>query len=141
MLKRNIAMLIAGGLLSAQVGLAAADQGAFPSNDTEVIWKLLPAQVEYFKQREASNPNPTGARGDVFPPSADTMYWEMLPAQVKYFAQREASNQTAACGNNPFPPSADDQYWQMLPAQAKYFEQREASRLAKASGVATPRSC
>ncbi len=53
MLKRNIALLIAGGLLGAQVGLAAADQGTFPSNDTEVIWKLLPAQLKYLEQREA----------------------------------------------------------------------------------------
>ena len=55
MLKRKIAVLIAGGLLGAQVTLAAADQTAyFPSNDTEVIWKLFPAQVKYLEEREAS---------------------------------------------------------------------------------------
>lgn len=54
MLKRNIAILFAGGMLGAQVGLAAADQGTFPSNDTEVIWKPLPAQLKYLEERAAS---------------------------------------------------------------------------------------
>jgi hypothetical protein len=100
MLKRNIAILIAGGLLSAQVGLAAADQGTFPSNDTEVIWKLLPAQVEYFKQRAASiQKEGVVLRGDSVPPSADDLYGKMLPAQAKYFEQGAARNQTATSGD------------------------------------------
>jgi hypothetical protein len=97
MLKRNIALLIAGGLLGAQVGLAAADQGTFPSNETEVIWKPLPAQLKYLEERAASIQGV--ARGDSFPPSADALYWEMLPSQAKYFAQREVSNQTAMSGD------------------------------------------
>jgi len=91
MLKRNIAILIAGGLLGAQVTLAAADQGAFPSNDTEVIWKLLPAQVDYFKQREASNPNPTGASRPVFPTSVGVGGPAVFPGLAKYLAEREAA--------------------------------------------------
>jgi hypothetical protein len=97
MLKRNIAILIAGGLLSAQVTLATAGQGTFPSNDTEVIWKPLPAQLQYLEQRAASIQG--AVRGDSVPPSADALYWEMLPAQAKYFEQRAASNQTATLGD------------------------------------------
>ena len=91
MLKRNIAILIAGGLLSAQVTLAAAEQGAFPSNDTEVIWQLLPAQVEYFKQREASNPNLTGASRPVFPTSVGVGGPAVFPGLAKYLAERESA--------------------------------------------------
>ena len=54
MLKRKIALLIAGGLLGAQAGFAIAAQGNFPSNDTEVIWKPLPAQAKYLEERAAS---------------------------------------------------------------------------------------
>ncbi len=111
MLKRNIAILIAGGLLSAQAGLAAADQAYFPSNDTEVIWKLLPAQARYLEQRAASiQKEGVVLRGDSFPPSADTMYWKMLPAQVQYFAQREVSNQMAARGEVTVNVTASTKY-------------------------------
>ena len=102
MLKRNIAILIAGGLLSAQVSLAAADQGTFPSNDTEVIWKLLPAQLS-----TSSNARPASKRkgwccvvtrsrlrlNDV------QVYTKMLPAQAKYFDERAASTRTAKSGD------------------------------------------
>jgi hypothetical protein len=91
MLKRNIALFIAGGLLSAQVGLTAADQGNFPSNDTGVIWKPLPAQVEYFKQREASNPNLTGASRPVFATSTGVGGPAAFPGLAKYLADREAA--------------------------------------------------
>ncbi len=53
MLKRNIAILIAGGLLSAQVGLAIADQGTFPKGADDQYWKPLPAQAQYLEQRAA----------------------------------------------------------------------------------------
>ena len=99
MLKRNIAILIAGGLLSAQAGLAAADQAYFPSNDTEVIWKPLPAQVEYFKQREASSPNPTGATRPVFATSLGVAGGAALPGLTKYLVQREAAIQKEARGD------------------------------------------
>ena len=89
MLKRNIALLIAGGLLSAQVSLAAADQGPFPPSPDDQYSKPLPAQLKYLEQRAASVQGTV--RGDSFPPSPDTMYWKMLPAQVQYFDQRAAS--------------------------------------------------
>lgn len=100
MLKRNIAVLIAGGLLGAQATLAAADQGTFPSNDTGVYSKALPAQVEYFKQREASiQKEAARPRGSVFPttmggsPSAGTgvAAGYRSPALNKYLDERAAS--------------------------------------------------
>jgi len=54
MLKRNIAILIASGLLSAQAGLAVAENSS---------WVLLPGEAQYFAERAARNPNPTGAPG------------------------------------------------------------------------------
>jgi hypothetical protein len=140
MLKRNIAILIAGGLLSAQVNLAAADQSTFPMNADDQYWKPLPSQLEYLEQRAASIQGT--ARGDSFPPSADAIYWEMLPAQAKYFEARAASleTETVALRGDSFPPSADDQYWKMLPAQARYFEQREAILQARKLDVSAPRS-
>ena len=64
MLKRNIAILIAGGLLGGQVNLATAGESAFPSNDVQVYTKMLPAQAKYFDERAASTR--TAKSGDVF---------------------------------------------------------------------------
>ena len=99
MLKRNIAILIAGALLSAQAGLAAAGPAYLPSNDTEVFWAPLPGQLKYFEARAASiQKEGVVLRGDSFPPAAEDLASKMLPAQVQYFAQREVSNQTARLG-------------------------------------------
>jgi hypothetical protein len=92
MLKRNIAVLIAGGLLSAQAGLAVAQSGPFPAGaDQSQYWKPLPALEKYLAERAARNPNPTGAKGPVFPEGADQyQYWKPWGAQEKYFAERAA---------------------------------------------------
>ncbi len=83
MLKRNIALLIAAGLLSAQAGVASAEfAGAY---------QLLPAQAKYFAEREAANPNPTGASGNVVPPFTGGFWAPQLPAVERYLAQREAT--------------------------------------------------
>ena len=95
MLKRNIGILIAGALLSAQVNLAAADQGAFPMSADEPgrgVLSTLPAQVKYLEER-AVRPQVATVRVDTFPPSADDMVWQMLPAQARYFERREAAMQ------------------------------------------------
>ncbi len=114
MLKRKIVILIAGGLLGAQVTLAAAAQGAFPPSADTQYFEQLPAQEKYFAQRAAANPNPTGASGTVFPPSADdTAYWNTLPALTKYLEQRAASPLTGTSGirfstANPFDTTLTD---------------------------------
>ena len=134
MLKRNIAILIAGGLLSAQVNLAAAGQSTFPMSADEPgrgIGSTLPALTNYLEQRAASIQGTT--RGDSFPVSADDVYWKMLPAQANYFEARAAGqkNEGVAVRGDSFPVSADDLYWKLLPAQARYFEQREATLQAR----------
>lgn len=83
MLKRNIAILIVGGLLSAQTGLAVAENAG--------AWNMLPAQAKYFAEREAANPNPTGAGGSAVPPFTGGYWAPLLPAVEKYLAQREAA--------------------------------------------------
>jgi hypothetical protein len=90
MLKRNIAILIAGALLSAQAGLAVAAEGPFPeSADQSQYWKPLPDVEKYLAERAARNPNPRGASGSPFPPRVGTGV-VLTPEQLKYFADREA---------------------------------------------------
>jgi hypothetical protein len=89
MLKRNIGILIAGVLLSAQVNLAFAD---FPPSEIDIIWKPLPAQAKYLEER-AARLQLAPVRGDTFPPSAEEITWKMLPAQARYFEQRAATLQ------------------------------------------------
>ena len=78
MLTRNITILIAGGLLSAQAGLAVAENSS---------WVLLPGEAQYFAEREAANPNPTGDTG---PLPASSAGFALLPAQARYFADHAA---------------------------------------------------
>ena len=80
MLKRNIAVLIAGALLSAQAGLAVAENAS---------WQLSPADIKYFEEQAARNPNPTGAKGPVFPPNRGAGIVSS-PELEKYFAERAA---------------------------------------------------
>jgi hypothetical protein len=92
MSKRNIAILIAGGLLSAQVNLAAADQSTFPMSADEPgrgVGSTLPALTKYLEER-AAQLQVTTVRGDTFPPSADDAAWIPLPAQAKYLEERAA---------------------------------------------------
>ena len=98
MLKRKIAVLIAGGLLGAQVGFAIAAQGTFPPNvDSDVLNRLLPAQEQYFAQRAASIQTGAVASGQATVPSNDTeVIWKMLPAQAKYFERGADSRQAEA---------------------------------------------
>ncbi len=90
MLKRKIALLIAGGLFSG-VAAAATDLSSVP-NDTYIIWKPLPTQMKYFEERAAAV-RAEGAPLSVFAtmPSNDTrVIWKPLPAQAKYFEERAA---------------------------------------------------
>jgi len=88
MLQRDIAVLIAGALLSVQVTWAAADQGAFPSSDNETYSGMTPALIQYLDQRAASNPRPVGASGSVFPFSAASIKGASNPDQDKYLAEQ-----------------------------------------------------
>lgn len=95
MLKRNIAVLIAGALLSAQAGLAVADPDwrGFPEGaDQYQYWKPLPAVEKYLAERAASNPIVTGASGSPFPQGSvgSSGYIWFSSAQAKYFAERAA---------------------------------------------------
>ena len=95
MLKRNIGILIAGAVLSVQVNLAAADQGAFPMGADEPgrgIGSTLPALTKYLEERAAGLQGTT-VRSDTFPPSENDIVGKMLPAQARYFEQRTATRQ------------------------------------------------
>jgi len=88
MLKRNIAVLIAGALLSAQAGLAVAENAS---------WQLSPAEAKYFEEQAARNPNPTGGPSPVFPTNTSTRL-VASPELVKYFAERTARGPIGAPG-------------------------------------------
>lgn len=90
MLKRNLTMLIAVGLLGANINFAAAGESPFPPSTEDSLYRLLPAQEQYFQQREAANPNPTGATGNPFPVSTEEILYKLLPAQARYLEQRAA---------------------------------------------------
>ena len=142
MLKRNIGILIAGALLSAQVNLAAADQGAFPMSADEPgrgIGSTLPALTKYLEER-APRPQAATVRVDTFPQTENDIVWKPLPAQAKYLDERAPRPQVATVRVDTFPPSADDIVWKPLPAQARYFERREATLQAKKFEVSTPGS-
>ena len=110
MLKRNVAIMIASGLLSAQVGLAVADQGSFPMSAEEHPSNLSPAQLKYLEQRAADIqkepvtrlPVP-GLPGAFFSPSglsipgvpgqgtiSGSFYPSRSPELTKYLGERDA---------------------------------------------------
>lgn len=107
MLKRNIAILIAGGLLSAQVNLAAADQGASPVSAVPPSYDAggggwqPPALTKYLEQRAASiQKEGVVLRGDSFPPSYDSGGggWQPL-VLTKYLEERAAAIQRETGGD------------------------------------------
>ena len=140
MLKRNIGILIAGAVLSAQVNLAAADQGAFPMSADEPgrgIGSTLPALTKYLEER-APRPQAATVRVDTFPQTENDIVWKPLPAQAKYLDERAPRSQVATVRVNTFPQTENDIVWKMLPAQARYFERREATLQARKLDVSTP---
>ena len=94
MLKRNLTMLIGVGLLGANVNFAAA-QGASPPSTEDILYRMLPAQEQYFMQRQAANPNLSGASGDVFPRSPVPTTGRQ-PALLQYLDQQAARVQAAS---------------------------------------------
>ena len=147
MLKRRIAVLVAGIFFGTQAGMAADEQenSSAAENDQYVAVEPTQEAPASFEIAEVSYPvaasvNPvvanepsvvtnritvTAARSGAFPPSADDMVWTPLPAQARYFEQRTARIQTAMRGDT-FPPSADDLAWKLLPAQVSYFDRKAA---------------
>lgn len=95
MLKRTIPILIASGVLGAQVNVAAA-QGAFPSSADESGAPLLPEAVKYLEQRAAGNLNLTGASRPVFPTSASSAGGMRTPLVLKYLEQRASGIEAAS---------------------------------------------
>ena len=141
MLKRNIGILIAGAVLSAQVNLAAAE-GAFPMSADEPgrgVLSTLPAQVKYLEER-AVRPQTATVRVDTFPQTENDIVWKALPAQAKYLDERAPRPQVATARVNTFPQTENDLVWAMLPAQARYFERREATLQARKLEVSAPGS-
>jgi hypothetical protein len=146
MLKRRIAVLIAGILFGTQAGMAAEEEEMFSTADngeyavqestenvpTELAVTEVPAPVVAYPEPESAvaptvvtNPPARTTRSETFPPSADDMIGTPLPAQAKYLDERAAHVQLAVRGD-AFPQSANDLAWKPLPAQAKYLDQRGA---------------
>ncbi len=93
MSKRDIAVLIAAGLLGGQVSLAAAEQDTFPLSDNETFSAPTPALVQYLNQRPAV----TAARGSdsVFPFSAGSIKGVSSPDRDRYLAEQAKTISTA----------------------------------------------
>jgi hypothetical protein len=126
MLKRNIAILIAGGLLSAQAGLAVAAQGSFPDGAADSqYWKPWGAQEKYFAERAARDPNPTGAPRPAYA-TGTSITGVRLPSVNQYFAERAARDPNPTGAKGPVFPSIDGDRLVASPAVEKYFAERAA---------------
>lgn len=158
---RRIAMLIAGMLVGAQVGIASMGGPAAGSEQSEIPLQAdatepttAPEQLEPQAAAEQATPSEqqpsvepgyvTPARpatladatfpplhSDVFPPSTDDR--PLLPAVVAYFERKAANTLLANAGaaESPFPESTEPGE-RILPVQIAYFDRLETQRLAAA---------
>lgn len=160
MTKRRIAMLIAGMLVGAQVGIASMGGPAAGSEQSEIPLQAdateptaAPEQLEPQAATEQVTPSeqlsvdpgyviPAKPRtladaifpplhSDVFPPSTDDR--PLLPSVVAYFERKAANTLLANAGaaESPFPESTEPGE-RILPVQIAYFDGLEAQRLAAA---------
>ena len=116
--KRRIAVLIAGLLVGAQVGVAAiSEESNLPPSAEQEYLEPAPAQAEYVEPApaQAEPVDPVAAPGPVEP--------------------REAPATQAEARESVFPFSADE--WKMLPAQIAYFDRLEATKLAASNQTVT----
>ena len=158
MSQRRIAVLIAGLLAGAQVGVAAiSDESNLPPSAEQEYLEPAPAQAEYVEPAPAqaepvdqvAAPGPVEpretpatqaeARESVFPSSTDE--WKMLPAQIAYFDRLEADRLAAGiqwvARGDAFPRSNSVDDMSLLPAQIAYFDRLEATRLAAGDQTVT----
>ena len=158
MSQRRMAVLIAGMLVGAQVGIAAIDGS---SSATEDYAEPAPAQAEVIEQQGTATEQVTAGEqqpavetgyvvparprtladatfpplhSDVFPPSTDDR--PLLPSLVAYLDRKAANTELSGAAEPVFPPS--DEGWQMLPVQVAYFERLEATRVAAAAAQSQP---
>ena len=160
MSKRRIAVLVAGMLVGAQVGIASMTNSA---PGTEPQENLAQGEIteptsaaEQAESQTTPAPEQTAAaeqqpvvgyvippkprtladatfpevRSDVFPPSTDDK--PLLPALAAYLDRKAANTLLADAGapGSPFPDSAET--GRMLPSQVAYFDRIEATQLAAA---------
>lgn len=52
MLRRKLIMLVGAGILGANINFASAES-PFPPSSEDVLYQLLPAEEQYFKERES----------------------------------------------------------------------------------------
>ena len=133
MSQRRIAVLIAGMLAGAQVGIAAIDGS---SSATEEYAEVAPAQGEAVEQETTAEQPPTGepipagesiaAAGQQRPIEAGYV----IPARPRTLADVTLP----PLHSDVFPPSTDDR--PLLPALAAYLDRKAAS--TKLSGATPP---
>jgi hypothetical protein len=124
MLKRNIGVVIAGMLLSAQVGLAVASESAAPLGAEAIVARGEPPIQSTFQEQHADGA--AAPRGDVFAASAWSNREKSAPSVLTTYQDLHAGS-TAAVQGDSFPPEANKLWGRMLPAQAAYFD-RKAER-------------
>jgi hypothetical protein len=169
MLKRRIAILVAGIFIGTQAGMAAdavdqenlsaAENDQFvmaePTQNEPASFEIVevesPLVVAYAEPQAVIEPpiaieppvvtNLTviNVRGDAFPASAEDMVWKPLPAQARYLEERAARIQMVVRGD-AFPPSADDVAGKLLPSQISYFDQKAARTNVAMYGSPSPDS-
>lgn len=159
MSKRRIAVLIAGMLVGAPIGIASvgglapsepqaemplqaeADQApteqaqAEPSATGEQTASVeqQPAEVGYIvpaRPRTLADATFPPLHSDVFPPSTDER--PLSPAVVAYLDRKAANTLLADAGSAEPVFAAVDEGWRMSPVQIAYFDAVESARIAAA---------
>ena len=135
MSQRRIAVLIAGMLVGAQVGIAAIDG---PSSATEEYAEPAPAQAEAIEQGTATE---QVAAGESAPAGEQLASVGQQPAvEIGYVVP--ARPRTLADATFPpldsdvFPPSTDDR--PLLPALVAYLDRKAANTELASAGAAGP---
>jgi hypothetical protein len=131
MSKRGIAVLIAGLVLGAQVGLAtAAGQGY--QGEPDEPWRVLPGQVQYLDHKSEADraANQAAERDYSFSSDLSDEPFTVLPGEAAYLDGKSAAANAggqAAARDYSIPGGPSDEPWTVLPRQATYFDNKSDS--------------
>lgn len=160
MSKRRIAVLIAGMLVGAPIGIASVG-GLAPSEPQQAEMPLQAEADQASTEQAQAEPSATGEQtasveqqpaevgyivparprtladatfpplhSDVFPPSTDER--PLAPAVVAYLERKAANTLLADAGSAEPVFAAIDEGWRMSPVQIAYFDAVESARIAAA---------
>jgi hypothetical protein len=125
MLKRRIAVLVAGVFIGTQAGMAADEQdNSFAVESDQYVasepTQEAPASDQYVATEATQEEPAPFAIAEVSPPVAATVN----PVVANQPSVVTNLITVTVARSDAFPPSADDMVWTLLPRQAKYLDER-----------------